>query len=262
MALTSKLVAMDLDGTLIQANGSIPDSLLCIIKNLSRRGIKFAIVTGRMTETAEKYAKIIGGASTISYNGSVVKKKNGTYVKKMIPLRSVRNMIKFCRINELYLQMYHNGKIYASGKSSYLSSDPDSKMVESQIIANFTKIKTHPTPKMIIASEEEKMPSLMEEIKEMFCTLYISRSSTQIIEVTPEGIDKKHGLNIVAEDLGVDRSDVIAIGNDMNDLPMIEWAGTGIAVSNAPNELKNKANIISKQTSSAGVQEALELIFH
>ena len=88
--VTSKLVAVDLDGTLIQTNGNIPDSLLRIIKNLSHEGIKFAIVTGRMTETAEKYAKIIGGASIVSYNGSVVKKKDGKYLKNIILVMKIK----------------------------------------------------------------------------------------------------------------------------------------------------------------------------
>ncbi|MCQ2055933.1 MAG: Cof-type HAD-IIB family hydrolase [archaeon] len=260
--VTSKLVAVDLDGTLIQTNGNIPDSLLRIIKNLSHEGIKFAIVTGRMTETAEKYAKIIGGASIVSYNGSVVKKKDGTYIKKIIPPRLVQTMAKFCKVNELYLQMYHSGKIYAIGKSCYLDSDPDSKIVESQIVSNFTKIKTYPTPKMIIASDEEKILGLSEKIRKIFYNLCVSRSSAKVIEVTPKGIDKKYGLITIAEDLGVDKSEVIAIGNDMNDLPMIEWAGVGVAVSNAPDALKSKANIISKNICSAGVQEVLEYLFY
>ena len=86
-------------------------------------------------------------------------------------------------------------------------------------------------------------------------------SSRYVIEIMPKGIDKGYGLSVVAESLGIDRKDVVAVGDSMNDLAMVEWAGVGVAVANADNRLKSAADIVTKESMSSGVLEIADRLF-
>ena len=113
---------------------------------------------------------------------------------------------------------------------------------------------------MIIADPSETS-GIIDDISAMHPSLSVTQSSAYVIEVMPKGVDKSHGLRMVCEHLDIDREDVIAFGDNKNDIAMIEWAGTGVAVANAVDELKDVADIVSKGEMSDGVQEILDKYF-
>ena len=90
---------------------------------------------------------------------------------------------------------------------------------------------------------------------------FVDNSSKYVIEIMPKDIDKGYGLSVVAESLGIDRKETVAIGDSMNDLAMVEWAGVGVAVSNADDRLKSAADIVTKEPMSLGVLEIADRLF-
>lgn len=259
----AKLVAMDMDGTLTEKDGSIPFSLVQVLRDLSSKGVRFALATGRMTETADLYAKRLGGASVISYNGSRVRRSDGSLISKDIPLFIVEVMAAYCKHEGLYLQMYHDGKILAKDSAREFRSDLDGKIAEVVNVDDFTKIRLNPTPKCVIVTTEDRVPDILDDLAGIFGDkLYVTQSSPCVIEILPANVNKAYGLSLVAKDLGIRQEDVIAIGDGLNDLSMIEWAGTGVAVANAAQGLKDSADMVTEQCSSEGVEEALRKLFY
>ena len=89
----------------------------------------------------------------------------------------------------------------------------------------------------------------------------MANSSRFVIEIMPKGIDKGYGLSVVADSLGISRDETVAVGDSMNDLAMVEWAGVGVAVSNADERLKSAADIVTEKEMSLGVLEIADRLF-
>ena len=123
------------------------------------------------------------------------------------------------------------------------------------------KTKLGPTPKMIALELSDRVDDVLERIRKRFPQLSMANSSRYVIEIMPKGVDKGYGLSMVAENLGIDRRDVVAVGDSMNDLPMVQWAGTGVALANADERLKSSADVVTKERMSLGVLEVADTLF-
>ena len=261
MPLNNRLLAMDLDKTLLMEDGSIPDEVIKRLRELNSEGVRIAICTGRVRTSAEHYAKLIGGASIVSFNGSVIVSENGKKIESFIPLALVKEVIDFCYDNGVYVQLYDGETILVEKYTPELETDLDINFTRYEERGDLRRTELNPTPKMISLELSDRIDDVIIEMRERFPQLTMANSSRYVIEIMPKGIDKGYGLSVIAEELGVDRKDIVAVGDSMNDLPMIEWAGTGVAVANADERLKKAADKVTEGKMSYGVLEAADNLF-
>ena len=252
---------MDLDKTLLMEDGSIPDAVVARLKELRGKGVRFAICTGRVRTSAEHYAKMIGGASIVSFNGSVIVSENGKEMKSFIPLALVKEVLDFCYENKVYIQLYDGETILVDHFTDELKTDLDINFTKYEERGDLRYTELGPTPKLIALELSDKVDEIVVKMRGRFPQLSMANSSRYVIEIMPKGVDKGYGLSMVAKDLGIDRKDVVAVGDSMNDLPMIEWAGTGVAVANADDRLRPHADVITKEKMSLGVLEVANTLF-
>jgi hydroxymethylpyrimidine pyrophosphatase-like HAD family hydrolase len=111
---------------------------------------------------------------------------------------------------------------------------------------------------MVVMDGYRDVSHIVDEMCQLFPELFITQSTDCIVEVMPRGVDKGTGVKAIAERLCIAREDVVAVGDGMNDLPMLEWAGTGVAVGNADPRLKAKADIVTEGEGPDGVLELVE----
>ena len=256
-----RLLAMDLDKTLLKADGSIPDEVVGRLKELKSKGARIALCTGRVTRSAEHYARLIGGASIVSFNGSVIRPENGETMTSEIDLTLASEVLDFCYDNDVYVQYYRGEVIVVDHVTPELETDHDIEYTSYEEVGDLRRAILEPTPKMVALELSDRVDDIIVNMRERFPELSMANSSRYVIEIMPKGVDKGYGLSIVAESLGIKREETVAIGDSMNDLPMIEWAGLGIAVANADDRLKSAADKVTKEEMSYGVLEIANELF-
>ena len=256
-----RLLAMDLDKTLLKEDGSIPEEVVEALRDLNSKGVHIALCTGRVRRSAEHYARLIGGASVVSFNGSVIRTEDGEIRRSEIPLALVYDVLDFCYENHVYVQLYRDEIIVVDRFTPELETDLDINYTSYEEIGDLRKGDHDPTPKMVALEMSDRVDDIIVKMRDRFPELSMNNSSRYVIEIMPKGIDKGYGLSMVAKDLGIDRKDVVAVGDSMNDLPMIVWAGTGVAVANADDRLRPHADVITKEKMSLGVLEVAKTLF-
>ena len=258
---TYRLLAMDLDKTLLGTDGSIPEEVLDALKGLKKKGVHIALCTGRVRRSAEHYARLIGGASIVSFNGSVIRTEDNEIRTSEIPLALVYEVLDFCYENKVYVQLYRDEIIVVDRFTPELETDLDINYTSFEEIGDLRKADLDPTPKMVALELSDRVEDIIVRMRERFLQLSMNNSSRYVIEIMPKGIDKGYGLSIIAESLGIKKEETIAVGDSMNDLAMVEWAGLGVAVANADERLKKAADVVTDESMSMGVLEVIRKYF-
>ncbi len=256
-----RLLAMDLDKTLLQDDASIPDEVLKRFRELRADGVHFVICTGRMRRAAEHYAKMIGGGSVVCFNGALVITEDGKEYRSEIPLALMHEVIDRCYDDGVYVQLYDGDTILVDRRAPELETDRDIDFNPVRECGDLRKIDLRPSPKMIGIDMSGKFDYDIERMNEAIPELTMANSSEYVIEIMLRGIDKGHGLRIAAESLGIGREETVAVGDGMNDRPMLEWAGLGVAVANADERLMASADHVTEGKMSYGVLEVMDQFF-
>ncbi len=256
-----KLIATDLDNTLLTADGEISAASADLLRQCAQKGVGLAIATGRSFASAAGMAQAAGGDYTaICYNGSLIYDPAGQKViaSAALPEDVVRGLIAFGREHDLYLQMYERDCITVEKLRLDRHPDPDLKYAKYQEVGDFLTYPYFPTPKLLIAAEPERIPELEAELGRRFRgRIYMAQSDAHLIEVMPDGVNKGTALERLADHLGLERSEIIAFGDNTNDLPLLQAAGLGVAVANAVPKLKAAAGYVTEAERNEGFDEGL-----
>ncbi|MEI7884251.1 MAG: Cof-type HAD-IIB family hydrolase [Clostridia bacterium] len=259
-----RLIAIDLDGTLLKHDLTISNLTRQVLAKALDMKINVVICTGRMFCSAEPFAIDLGlSGYLIAHNGGYIKHLQTKHMLRDIKLEA-RHAWKAFSIAKQYgalMNVYRGDTLYMENLSTAakiytkrLAVNPiiDSTM-QAALAENPTKITFLVEPKNAIALRNELISKLDHG-------LYIVNSLPNFIEIESGGVDKSTGLKILAEHLDIKREQIIAFGDNFNDLEMLEYAGIGIAMGNAPKEVKFKANFVTKSNEKDGIEKALTSI--
>jgi hydroxymethylpyrimidine pyrophosphatase-like HAD family hydrolase len=120
-------------------------------------------------------------------------------------------------------------------------------------------VHTEATKLVLVSLDPNDVPARMTELAEwMGDVARVTRSLDWFVEVVDPRVSKSRALAMVAQRLGVDRSEVCAIGDNLNDEDMVSWAGFGVAMGNAPQALKSVAKYVTGSIAEAGVAQVIE----
>ncbi len=260
--LVYKLIALDLDDTLFNETGVVPDDVIETLSRLADKGVHIVISSGRSPLVGKYFAeKICKKYSVISHNGSMVQTEDGIERTSCIRPDVVKDIARYAHQNRLFIVTYNDNNILVESKAVDLSADIDSKFNEIIEIGDFTKADFKDVPKVVMLAEPARISVAMKEVREKYPDLFVTQSLPYVMEMTPKGIDKSYGLRVICDNLGIDKEEVVAIGDNYNDMPMLEWAGYPVAVANAVPAVKEIAKLVTKNEKSYGVKEAVETIF-
>ncbi|WP_368896057.1 HAD-IIB family hydrolase, partial [Priestia megaterium] len=128
-----------------------------------------------------------------------------------------------------------------------------------RVVTSFTDAVTEPVVKVLMLAEPEMLVHVEKKLqKQLQGELSVMRSKPYFLEFTEEGVTKGTSLHLLIQQLGITRDEVIAIGDSYNDLAMIEFAGLGVAMGNAPEDIKEKANHVTDTNMNDGVAKVVE----
>lgn len=255
-----RLVAIDVDDTLITDELTVPSECEQAIRSAQDQGVEVVLATGRMFQAALPFAQALGlTGPLILYNGALVKTVNGKVLNHWpVPLDLAKEIAKLCHANYLHLNVYLDDELYVERLNEHAEYYQAMTGVEACPVGNLVEfMDREPTKLLIVGYAEELVPWRERLARQYEGRLEIARSKPRYIEITRLGISKGAALETVAARLGLQRNEVMAIGDSFNDVSMLKFAGVGVAVGNAPDAVKEVADWVAPSNKEAGVAEAI-----
>ena len=247
-----KLIITDLDNTLLRSDKSLSDYTVEVLRKCREKGHRIAFATARAENAMVRFVQAIEPDSIVSNGGATVRAEGTVIYQNWMSSAEVATILQMCRA---YTQ--DKGLITVEAADGYycnfIPRDPDRRAAA--IHTNFDGFKP-PSDKITAELEKEEWG---EEIVQACPGCTVIGFSGEIWRRFAAGhSDKKTALQILVDHLGISTEDVIAFGDDRNDLGMLTLAGTAVAVANAIDEVKAVADVLTDSNDRDGVARFLE----
>lgn len=252
-----KIIACDLDETLISRDRTISKENIEAIKKAKELGVKFVPATGRGYNSVRDTLKELGlfdekNQYVISYNGGAITENKGERLLHFegLDFQKAEELFK-CGLNyDVCIHVYTKDMVYAY---NYVQEEKDYLAGRMPITEIYTKnldfLKGQEIVKVLYMNTNyDYLFKIAKELEDISEDLDVSYSSNRYLEFNHKGVNKGAGLATLAEVLGVDIKDTIAIGDNFNDLSMIKVAGLGVGVQNTVEAMKKECDVITKAT--------------
>ena len=271
-----KVIIMDVDGTLLNSYKKIPEKTKAELLRVQKEGALLVLASGRPVSGLADLAKELemdkNQGLLVAFNGSkVVNCQTGeTMFDETIPVEDGQAVLEHMKkfdvrpmINKdeyMYVNDVFNNRVHIYGDEvniiQYESRGGKFKLCEMSDLAEFAdyplnKILTAGEPEYLRAHYTEMMEPFQGELSAMF-------TAPVYFEFTAKGIDKAKALDYVLTSLGYETDDMIAFGDGENDCSMVAYAGTGVAMGNAVDALKNVADEITLSNEEDGIAQVLK----
>ncbi|MCD1261455.1 HAD family phosphatase [Paenibacillus athensensis] len=259
--MTYKLMAVDLDDTLLRDDLTISEETTNAIRQAAELGVTVTIATGRSFPSAAQIARQIGlNVPIITYQGAVVKNlldENVLY-ERTVPVDCARFLLDFCEQRKLHLQLYHGDQLYAGEDNDKIKKYVGLTKTP-YIVGDLRQWIDIPQPKLLIVDEPHVCDALLAELQpQLGERLHITKSKPNYLEFMHREGTKGHAVRFLAGHFGCTLDQVIGVGDSWNDREMLEVAGLGVAMDNARPELKAIADFITLSNNDDGVRHVLE----
>lgn len=259
-----KLVASDLDGTIIDKNNSIYENNFKAIEDINNKKINFVICTGKTYPIIKGICSKFNASYGIFGNGNqIINLKTGEEIyRKLLNKDDVINCINIAKQNNLHVHLYTDNEIiteqllymdlrnYKLKENNYYNTNLEFKIINN--IKDYIQQNDISVCKLVISSQnnldiiknniEQNMNVSVTKINKtgLYKDIIIDKEY-QYLDISPENISKDAALEFLGSYLNINKDEVMAIGDNLNDLEMIKNSGVGVAVANAYDELKDVA---------------------
>jgi Cof subfamily protein (haloacid dehalogenase superfamily) len=261
-----RLVAFDLDDTLLLPSGELSERAVAALERLHEHGIVVALASGRMLANMTPVAERLNFAPAIvSFNGAQVNlsaEHEPLYLRPVAPALAER-VIDFAFERNLHLHFYHDNHLYTNR-----IDDWEARVYREQTGAtllfepHFDRLRGLPATKMLIADTPDRVAELKDECSQLFGPeLTITRSKPIYLEFLHPEVDKGVGFAALCQHLDIPLAQTVAFGDSYNDIEMLRAAGTAVAVDNALSEVKAVADQICATNAEDGVAQWIETAF-
>ncbi|OUM97611.1 MAG: hydrolase [Paenibacillaceae bacterium ZCTH02-B3] len=257
-----KLVASDIDDTLLHDDLTISERNRQAIHAAAERGVVITLATGRMFPSAQKVARSLQlNVPLITYQGSKVRNllDEQTLYERSVPPEIAAEVFRYAEKHKLHLQVYHDDVLYVLEDNEKIRRYAKVQNVDYRVVKDFSRFRGQPLTKMLVIDAPDALGEIAAEWRNLFGDrAYITKSKPEYLELLhPEGT-KGSALKFLASHYGIDMSEVIALGDSWNDHDMIEIAGLGVAMGNAVDTLKAIADYIAPTNNEDGVAHVIE----
>ncbi len=261
MGFDVKLIATDLDGTLVHNANDISEANLAAVKAAVRAGIVVCIATGRSHRSAAGFARRLGieDSIIISYNGAMVRGCNDDRPLHHIAVAPEKAgaIVRHSMQNARYLHYFLNNTLYVTHVSNwgrlYMRRTGDVPVP----VGDLRRFDGQSPTKLLIADRPELIAQVLPEEQRLWSgELYVTHSLPEYIEYLNAEATKGNALAWLAEHLGIGLEHTMALGDQLNDLPMIQQAAIGVAMPDACEEVREGADYVAT-SALEGVAEAI-----
>lgn len=261
-----KLVAVDIDGTLLNDNKELTKETKRVINVAAKLGVKVVITTGRIIQSVKELIEELGLEGEEEYvianNGCTIynTRDYSLVYEKSLKDKNLKEVYKKYKRKETVIEVHTLNGILTEDISKHehqIDRYPDMEILQKDFQND--KIEDQKLVKILVKGDEKYIEELTKVVpRELHEKYAVVRSLDHLLEFMYKGSSKAKGLEVLGEILGIKREEIIAIGDGINDLEMIEYAGLGVAMGNAKEEVKKVANFITKSNEENGVAYTIE----
>lgn len=261
-----KAVFLDMDGTLLRTDHTVSEPTKETIKKIMNKGIPVVLVSARPLDAILPTCRDIGGLDypVVSLNGSYIVEQGLPIFQAAIDLTTTTRLAEEIRPFKATVAYYLQRTWYAETDDSWTQHEQKIMDVKigihpiAELIAEWSAKKIGPN-KLMVMSDPASIALTEAHLKDIHGdTLNIYTSKPTYLEIMEPQASKSKAIQFLIERWNIDRTEVIAIGDNFNDREMIKFAGMGIAMGNAPDEIKGVADYVTDTNNNDGVQKALE----
>jgi Cof subfamily protein (haloacid dehalogenase superfamily) len=260
-----KMIVLDLDDTLLRDDNTISARTKQALMDAQEMGVKVVLASGRPTYAMRKIAEELRleeyGSFILSFNGAKIIncKTNEELFSSTLSPETAHRLYDLSRQEDVWIHTYVGDVIVTEAANPFTTIESNITGLPVVEVDSFIEAVTEPVVKVLMLEEPERLAEVEKKLQqELAGELSVMRSKPFFLEFTEAGVTKGTSLNYLIQKLGIKREEVIAMGDSYNDLAMIEFAGLGVAMGNAPDDIKEKADYVTDTNMNDGVAKAVE----
>lgn len=255
-----KLVATDIDGTLVKWDTRVSDGVKNCVKKLQENGVKVVLVTGRMHCATKHLRDELGlNSPVVSYQGGLIKDSDGkTLYQENLDSDYAKEIINWAHKNDVHLNLYIDDKLYVEKDDDCVKRYTDGKFVP-YTVCPFESLKIENVNKILAIDygNAEHVTGWVNELQVKFPELYIVKSTPFFCEIGSPMAKKSLGVEFLAKHWNLSQDEILTIGDQNNDIELLKAGGVKVAMGNATPELKECANFITDSVENDGFVKAI-----
>ena len=261
-----KMLVLDIDGTLTNSQKEITLETKKAIHAIQERGHKVMLASGRPTPGMKRYAEELElekyGGYLLSFNGGrIINCRSGEIVyQQMFPAVLIPKIYHFAKRHDCGLITYYGEKILlATRMDDYIALESRINQMKMMEVEDFLGFIDFDVNKLLMTAPPDKAEQYEKELNEKYGDIIsVYRSEPFFIELMPKGIDKASSIDRMLSTVGMTRENTICCGDGFNDMTMIEYAGVGVAMANAQEKVKEKADYITDSNDEDGIVKVID----
>jgi len=266
-----KLIVVDMDGTLLNTNHEVSKETRETLAKAMEKGVKVGIATGRIYPSARYYGNLLGlSTPIIACNGAIVKdeEKGEIIFSDAMQKDDVIKIINICKENDIYFHFYDHDRFYIE-RERYNSLDFQDwtfkESMEDQVgiiqledASSYVEKNNIDVLKITILDEDmDKLENIKKQIAQI-STIEIDKSWYNNMEIMNKEVSKGKGIEALAKKLGIEKDEIIAFGDNYNDLSMKDYVKTFVAMENGVDNVKEKADYVTASNDENGVAKGIK----
>ncbi|MFB7138342.1 Cof-type HAD-IIB family hydrolase [Gottfriedia sp. NPDC056225] len=260
-----KMIVLDIDDTLLTDHHVISPRTKEALLKAQDIGVKVVLASGRPTFAMHKLAEELllhdYGSYVLSFNGGIItdyRTKNNVY-ECALTKDQAHELYEISKKHNVFVHTYIENDIITEQGNQYTDIEGELTGMPIKEVSSFTGHVQKDVVKLLMLEDPEKLAQVEKILqKELEGKISVMRSKPFFLELTNIEVDKGKSLNHLIQILGIRQDEVIAVGDGYNDLPMIKFAGLGVAMGNAPEEIKQQADYVTATNNEDGVAQVVE----
>lgn len=260
-----KMLVLDIDGTIFKKDYTITDTLKKALKDLVKREIKVVLCTGRMYAATKSIAEEIGlNTPVICYQGGLIKNfynDSTTLCETTVQPDLALEIIKELKNRDIFFNLYINDKLIVEKDCDYIKEYVKARNLSYNVVENCEALDFNGINKILaIDNDTDLISNLQKEMAQKYKdSLYIVKSTPRFCEFSNITATKGNAVRYLANMWNIEKQEIMACGDNDNDIEMLLAAGTKVAMGNATDGLKEIADFITDTVDNDGVVKAINI---
>lgn len=260
-----KLIAIDMDGTLLREDKTVSEYTKKIIEQARKIGVKIVLASGRPLEGLEAYLDMLGLVSeedyVICYNGAIVQNVATKEIvgRTVLTGTDLKKLYEVSKELEVSIHAFSKEGCITPIMTKYSQLEGDINDIPVKVVDYSQVTNEEEIIKIMLVDEPEVLQKAVDRLpEELYSEYTVVRSAPYFLEFLDKKVNKGEGVRALAEHLNIKKEEIMCFGDAGNDWHMIAFAGMGVAMGNAFPEVKEIANYITKSNEEDGVAYAIE----
>jgi hypothetical protein len=263
-----KLIVLDLDGTTVGPSNQIRLPVKQAIRAAKAQGIQVAIATGRMYRSALRFHQDIGSTLPLmAYQGALIKDPTTGELHQNWTIHAplVLELLDYFEHSQwreaISVHLYSEDQLYVRQITTSTRVYAERSNIQPIALGDLRTLAAQSTKVLVLSQDTALIQTLLTDLRQKYAAhqLYLTTSVANFLEATHPKVNKGNAVRYLAEELlGLQAENVMAIGDNFNDLEMLQYAGIGVAMGDAPEGVKAVADWIAPTVEADGVAMAID----